>query len=602
MNIKLFFIFIIYSVINLPVHSQLDNKNTSQEKFDKANLLMKDNLYEFAKDIWLDLVKADSMNANINYRTGFCLLNTSLQKKDALKYFYKAISNVDPWYNPHEYTIKTAPMEVYYYLGKSFHLNYKLDSAIKYFNLFLKKAGKKHYLRTKADHDLKQCDIAKNNLANPKNYVLTNIGPQINSAYSEYSPVLTIDESALFFTSRRLRTDKKFITNKDIYNPSDGKHFEDVYVSYKNLKTNQWNTPELVAFSKSNSNQATISVTGDGQLLYIYRDDAGGNGDIYFSERNEMGFDKLTPLDVINSESWETHVTTSINGQTMYYVSDRDGGLGGRDIYRCVKLPNGAWSKSLNVGPPINTPFDEESPFLHPDGKTLYYSSNSKESMGGFDIFFSQIQNDGQWSFPINMGYPLNTVEDDLYFPISADGKRGFYASSHEGGYGEKDIYEITFESSESAPVAILKGYIDPGPNNEIPSGIVIWVTDITEGNDPLQYIPNKKNGSYVFSLIPCHEYLVEYMLKNKVFYETEFKLPCGLNYHEINKVIAIGGVSLETDSTFVETTEDNNSTNSSTQPSTTNNSNEKNQNTENNITDTENTYSPETRNAFERT
>ena len=150
----------------------------------------------------------------------------------------------------------------------------------------------------------------------------------------------------------------------------------------------------------------------------------------------------------------------------MYFVSDREGGYGGRDIYRLVKLPNGEWSQAYNIGPPINTPFDEDSPFLHPNGKTFYFSSNGEESMGGFDIFHSELNEDGKWTFPVNMGYPLNTVEDDLYFTTNADGKNGYYASSHEGGYGEKDIYKVLLEDKESEPLAILKGYIDPGPRS----------------------------------------------------------------------------------------------------------------------------------------
>ena len=289
-----------------------------------------------------------------------------------------------------------------------------------------------------------------------------------------------------------------------------------------------------------------MSVSADGQFLYFYKDDNQGNGDLYISERDDINYGSPRKLDAVNSDAWETHVTTSIDGNTMYFVSDRDGGYGGRDIYRLVKLPNGEWSQAFNIGPPINTPFDEDSPFLHPDGKTFYFSSNGEESMGGFDIFHSELNTEGKWTIPINMGYPLNTVEDDLYFTTNADGKNGYYASSHEGGYGEKDIYKVLLEDKESEPLAILKGYIDPGELDQIPAGIVIWVYDLTEGADNLlQYTPNRRNGSYVFSLIPCHEYLVEYTQNEDIFYTTEFKLPCESNYQEINKVITIGGIPL---------------------------------------------------------
>ena len=545
-----FLIFALTILITDSLYSQEESKDKSEfkEKFEAANSLMDDNFHEFAKEIWLELVKENPENANINYKTGYCLLKSANNKKDAFSYLNFAKNNVNERYFPLDYSLETAPIEVYYYLGKSFHLNYKPDSAIFYFNKFIESSGKKHFLKELVYHDIKQCEIAKKQLANPKNYTLENIGDIINSSYSDFSPVITADESMLFFTSRRLRTDTNQVSNRGIYSPQDGKHFEDVYVSYKNFKTNQWDTPELADFNRPNSNQATVSVSADGQFLYFYKDDNQGNGDIYISERDDINFYSPKKLAAVNSPAWETHVTTSIDGNKMYFVSDREGGYGGRDIYRLVKLPNGEWSQPLNVGPPINTPFDEDSPFLHPDGKTFYYSSNGEQSMGGFDIFHTELNEEGKWTTPINMGYPLNTVEDDLYFTTNADGKNGYYASSHEGGYGEKDIYKVLLgDDKPSEPLAILKGYIDPGSLPQIPAGIVIWVYDLTDGNEDLfqQYTPNRRNGSYVFSLIPCHEYLVEYTQNEEIFYSTEFTLPCESNYQEINKVITIGGIPL---------------------------------------------------------
>ena len=537
---------IFYSVV-FSQEEQEKSKVSFREKFEAANSLMEDNLYEFAKDIWLDLLIENVSNANINYKVGFCLLKSANDKKEAFKYLNIAKSDISNKYSPIDHTVTSSPVEVYYYLGKSFHLNYQPDSAISYFNKFIEQSGKKHFLREMVYHDIKQCEVAKKQLAKPKNYKLENMGEVINSSYSDFSPVITADESAIFFTSRRLRTDTNQVSNRGIYSPQDGKHFEDVYVSYKNFKTNQWDTPELADFNRPNSNQATVSVSADGQFLYFYKDDNQGNGDIYISERDDINYGSPKKLAAVNSDAWETHVTTSIDGNAMYFVSDRDGGYGGRDIYRLLRLPNGEWSEAFNIGPPINTPFDEDSPFLHPDGRTFYYSSNGEQSMGGFDIFHSELDEQGKWKSPVNMGYPLNTVEDDLYFTTNADGKNGYYASSHEGGYGEKDNYKVYLEEKESEPLAILRGYIDPGTLKQIPAGIMIFVYDLTSGDDIImQYSPNRRNGSYVFSLKPCHDYLVEYTQHDEIFYSTEFTLPCESNYQEINKVITIGGIPLE--------------------------------------------------------
>jgi hypothetical protein len=166
--------------------------------------------------------------------------------------------------------------------------------------------------------------------------------------------------------------------------------------------------------------------------------------------------------------------------------------------------------------------------------------------MGGFDIFYSMNIEGDKWSSPFNIGYPLNSVNDDIFFTTTADGQRGYFSSAKSGGVGEKDIYTIDLKRKEQPQVAILKGYIDAGSEGQIPDGIVIWVTDITEDGDPIEYKPNKRNGAYVFNLTPCHEYLVEYTRDEKTFYETEMKVPCGSGYQEINKVITLDGIALD--------------------------------------------------------
>src|SRR6185369_11165079 len=141
---------------------------------------------------------------------------------------------------------------------------------------------------------------------------------------------------------------------------------------------------------------------------------------------------------------WESHACLTNDGNTIYFVSDRPGGFGGRDIYRCVKLPNGAWSKALNVGPVINTEYDEDGGFMHPDGKTFFFASKGHKTMGGFDIMFSILDEDNKFTEPFNLWHPINTPDDDVFYTTSHDGKRAYFSSAKEGGYGEKDIYMIS--------------------------------------------------------------------------------------------------------------------------------------------------------------
>ncbi|CAG5084612.1 hypothetical protein [Parvicella tangerina] len=518
-----------------------------EEKFEAANLLMEDQLYTYAADVLESLVEEQPDNANVNYKLGYCLLHISNRRAEALPYLKKAEKGISKKYNPFSPMETASPFETHFYLARAYHLNEKLDDAIENFNAFLDDVKSKHVLYDKAELYIKQCNVAKQELADPKEYKIANIGEPINGPDEDFSPVVTLDEGAMYFTSRRLRPDS---SNIKFFSPQDGMHYEDVYVSYYDFKKEEWGDPEVIStISSPKSNQATISVSSDGQQLFIYKD-LNGNGEIYVAQNEGETFG--TPMsmgDEINTEYWETHATLSADGKTLYFVSDRPGGLGGRDIYRCKKLPNGQWSKALNLGAPINTPYDEDSPFLHPFGNVLYYSSNGENSIGGFDIYFAEEGTDEMgnvtWTNPQNMGYPLNTVDDDVFFTTNARGDQGYYSSAKKGGQGQKDIYTVSFKSVKDK-FAILKGYIDPGSAEKLPEGIIIYVYDLTSGGEPQQYSPNKRNGSYIFKLTPCNEYEVEYTMNDEPFYTTEFEVPCESNYQETNIVLNLDGVRLD--------------------------------------------------------
>lgn len=517
-----------------------------EEKFEAANMLMEDQLYAYAVDVLLSLVEEQPNNANVNYKLGYCLLHISNRRAEALPYLKKAENGISKKYNPFSPFEKAAPFETHFYLARAYHLNEKLDDAIQNFEGFLEDVKPKHVLYAQAELYIKQCNVAKQEMADPKEQKIWNVGEEINGPDEDFSPVVTLDEGAMYFTSRRLRPDSSNI--KD-FSPQDGMHYEDVYVSYYDFKGDKWGTPEVITtISSPKSNQATISVSSDGQQLFIYKD-MNGNGQIYVAQNEGETFGTPESLgDMVNTEYWETHATLSADGKTLYFVSDRPGGLGGRDIYRCKKLPNGQWSEALNLGAPINTPYDEESPFIHPFGDILYYSSNGENSIGGFDIYFAEESTDDlgnvSWTNPQNMGYPLNTVDDDVFFTTNARGDQGYYSSAKKGGFGQKDIYTVSFKSVKDK-FAILKGYIDPGVSGKLPEGIVIFVYDLTTGEDPLKYQPIVRNGSYIFELVPCHDYEVEYTLNDEPFYTTEFKVPCESDYQETNIVLNLDGIRL---------------------------------------------------------
>ncbi|MBT4774937.1 MAG: hypothetical protein HON99_04395 [Crocinitomicaceae bacterium] len=523
-------------------------KNSSfKERFEAANSLIDDQLYELSLPIWKSLVEEQPENGNVNYKYGFCLLKSNENRKDALPYLKKAQNFISKNYDPFDVSETNSPIESEFYLGKAYHHNYELDEAIKTFESFSTKIKKgKHILSKYIDVYINQCNNAKIEIENPKQFTIKHLSDSINTHFAEFSPVLTLDASAMFFTSRRVRPDS---SNLNLFSPENGKHYDDVYVSYKNPVTKEWGTPQLLEYiSRPRSNEATISVSGDGQILFIYRDE-----DLYYSEFDgeQYGRLKFIGKDMntdINTDAWETHATLSADGNTLYFVSDREGGLGGRDIYRAVRLPNGNWSKSLNIGPPINTKNDEDAPFFHPDGKTLFFSSNGETSMGGFDIFFTKMEGDNKWSTPVSMGYPLNSVDDDIFFVTNTEGNIGYFASAKEdGGSGGQDIYTVEMETVIDEPVAILKGYVVNTSGEPIPPNTYMLVSNLTEGGDPDNFSVRKRDGGYVMTLKPCNEYLVEYFADNNKFSEAQFLVPCeGSGYHEFGGTLDLGQISME--------------------------------------------------------
>ncbi|MFN3343836.1 MAG: hypothetical protein ACK40M_14155, partial [Flavobacteriales bacterium] len=515
------------------------------DRYDIATELMREKQYYQALRIWKTILEEKPENANYNFKAGVCYLNMNQDKTMALPHLEKAATKTSKNYNPFDFLEDKCPLDVYYYLGQAYHLNYQFDKAIESFNKFKDQASKKHIFMEDVDRHLSWANNAKSEIASPRqvNTQTVNLGPKINSSYNDYSPVLSLDENALYFTSRRLRTDS---SNIRAIIPDDGKYYEDIYVSFRNRETGEWGQAVIVdLFNKVRENEATISVSADGLRIYIYHDVAG-DGNIYFSDFVDTAFTEMEPIgDHVNSTSWETHITFTPDGNTAFFVSDRPGGMGGRDIYRITRLPNGKWSEPFNLGAPINTKYDEDAPFISADGRTIYFSSNSEKSMGGFDVFVSELNDDKLFTEPVPIGVPINSVDDDVFFITSADGKRGYFSSQRSDTYGEKDIYMIELDSTPLVNVAILKGFIRVPQGMVLPDGILIFVHDLTEGGEPTEYKPRPQDGSYVFVLTPCHEYMVDYQLDGVTFHQYQFQVPCESSYQSLEKVLMLDPVAM---------------------------------------------------------
>ncbi len=530
--------------------AQNNTAPTPPATFEDASRLMEEKLFGQAAAEWKELLAKDPDNANLNWKVGEAYMNSYNEKAKALP-FLEAAANKrgsrygglnTAGYDPFDPKERNAPPQVDYWLGKAYHLNGEFDKADEYYKKFIAEADAKNDYKPMAEHGLEQTANARTLMADPKPFKISNVGPVINSQYPDFSPVVSVDGNALFFTSRRIRPDS---SNVGIIDMVTGLPFENIYVSYKDRSGN-WQAPELLNINPPEGHLASVNVSADGQTLIIYKDD-NGDGNLYESKLvGEMWSDPVKMGSDINTKSWETHGALSADGNTFYFVSNRPGGYGGRDIYRVVKLPNGEWSKAQNIGGTINTKYEEDGVFIHPNGRTMYFSSTGHNSMGGFDIFSTEQQADGTWSTPVNIGYPLNTVDDDVFFVTTADGKRGYFSSDKIGGYGEKDIYFVDFPDEMGAEgLAVLKGFIIPPPGEQLSPTTILYVTDKKTG-EVKSYKPRQRDGVYVAILAPCNNYNLDYRVNDKTVHTEDIFVECESAYQEINKEVYLNPVSLE--------------------------------------------------------
>jgi outer membrane protein OmpA-like peptidoglycan-associated protein len=383
---------------------------------------------------YLRAQKFNPNNALLNAKIGECYLHSST-KQAALAYLQKS-QQLDA----------TAEPRLHYLLARALHLDGQWAAALKeYEQARPVAAGTTSDDLAVTTDDLAQrvreCHRGQQLQAKPIRVLIENAGPTLNSPMSDYAPLISADESVLLLTSRRTGS-----TGGQLDSEGDGM-LEDIYQS--DWTGTAWSPARnLGAPVNTTRHDATVGLSADGQHLLIYVEE--NEGDIYESNLAGSTWSKPKSLGSrVNTKYHESSACYSPDGKYLYFVSDRPGGRGGRDIYR---MELDARTPPQNLGSVINTPYDEEGVFMHPDGKTLYFSSKGQSSIGGYDIFKSTITATGQWSEPENLGWPINTPDDDVYFVMGASGQHAYYSTDLPGGLGGQDIYRITFLGPE--PVA----------------------------------------------------------------------------------------------------------------------------------------------------
>ncbi len=536
-------VFVLTIFSGLSVVAQKYDKDLFERNFYLAEGLVEKEDFNEALKLYLDLLKMDSTNCNISFKIGYCYLNTVLEKDKSIQYLRRATKEVFMDAQPENHLEKAAPVETYLYLAQAYHLNSRFQEALNVLDTL--KITVPNY-KTEFISDIDQLEeYCKNGIQlmkYPVKMFVTNLGAGINSEYDEHSPVFTADESTLIFTSKRAGStgDKK---------TEDGQYFEDIYISQKS-GDGKWNAPVSISSNiNTPGHEASIGLSVDGQELFIYKDESNmvneKDGNIYYSKID--GDVWRTPVKLgptINTKYNENHASLSADGMELYFTSDRPGGFGGMDIYIAKKLPNGEWGEAQNLGSTINTKEDEIGPFIHPDGVTLFFSSKSHFCMGGFDIFFSSKNEEGVWDQPTNIGYPINTPSDDVFYVPTPDGRRAYYASHKSGGIGRNDIYLITLPESEEKSLTVMSGLITMADGTP-PENVTITVTDIDTKEVIGIYTPNSKTGKYLFVLKSGKNYNVTIDAGNFLPFTENLYVKEGTAYQQIQRAVKLDPIIL---------------------------------------------------------
>ncbi len=469
-------------------------------KFEKAEGLFDTRVYTEAIVLYKEMEKDNPDLPILLFRIGVCLLNTPDGIEKSLEYLSKIDMTVYDSEN------------VEYYFARSLHLNSKYEEAIIYFEQFKKNKNADKDLKKLSETYIQNCKNGIELGKTPLQYQIKNVGAPINTINSEYAPIIVSDESQIFYTYRGTKSLgglQEPVTNP---NATLGEYYEDIYTSVKNAE-NQWTEPyALPAPINNDDNNASVCISGDGQQLFIFNSVPGDLGSISFTKLfgTEWTIPELVPGDV-NSDSWEGHIAISSDKRYMIFASERPGGLGGIDLYSAERI-NDIWGNVKNLGPEINTPLDEHGPFIHPSGQFFVFSSKGHNSVGGYDLYKCMRVNDTVWEKPENMGVPLNTPLDDVFYVISGDGAHGFYSSGKAGGFGGQDIY-MTQPSIIGVTIimAQVKGFVTL---NDQPVVADIKINYGDNGEKLGDYFTYASNGKYLVDLFAGEEYTITYTVE----------------------------------------------------------------------------------------
>jgi outer membrane protein OmpA-like peptidoglycan-associated protein/tetratricopeptide (TPR) repeat protein len=506
--ISAIFIFILFTTTVFSQQFEVSTKSKKAKKyFDKA---MDNYKIKETEEAEYNLLKA--IEEDPNFIEAWIMLAENyidMGKADKSIEAYKKSIELNPDFYPRNY-YNLARLELS--LGHYYNAKVHYEKFITYKN---DDPG----IKTKVNNDLKICDFGINAVKNPVPFNPQNLGQNINSENDEYSPALTVDEQTLVITVMRARDDETVGNNNKE---------EDFYLSRK--KDGLWTkSVKIEPPLNSHYNEGAQTITPDGKYMVFTacnRPDGYGSCDLYFAKK--VGDKWSTPVNLgpkVNSTTWDSQPSIAPDGKTIYFSSARGGGKGGMDIWKTMLAENGEWSVPVNLGDSINTKKNESSPFMHSDNQTLYFTSNGWLGLGGIDIFYTKKKDDASFSVPVNLGYPINTFNDEGFLIVNAKGNMAYYSSDRQGGFGGLDIY--SFELAEKIrPVAVtyLKGTVyDKNTKKKLSAKFEL--VDLATSEVVVVSYSDQITGEFMVSLPTEKNYALNVSKDGYLFYSENFTL-----------------------------------------------------------------------------
>jgi hypothetical protein len=483
----LFFIFLIpvFLLLGGAEVGFAQNTGPTKQEIDlmKADELFETTNYIQALEEYLKLEKKLPKDLQLKRRIGTCYLNIHDDKGKALIYLRDV-------FNTGKYDD-----ELLLEMGMACQYAYSFENAIIAYNMYREKVSSKKY--PLIDHYIETCENGKELIKKPVHVAFENLGKEVNTKFADYYPFVSKDEGALYFTSR---SEGCLGNTRSAF----GYFTSDIYVS--KVKNGQWTKAKNVGTPINTiEDEEIVGLTPDGKNMILYVDRQDYASDLLHAElQKNKNFGRPVAFNPpINTEGLELEGCYTADANTLYFVSVRKGGLGEADIYSSHRLPNGEWGVPQNLGPNINTTYKEGFPVISEDRQSLYFASQGHTSMGGFDIFKSKWNETKQeWGPAVNIGYPVNTPDDDMMYSLAGNGRDGYLSTWRKEGLGDLDIYKVTFLDVEQRLTALV-GNVKSGDSTKTTIEATISIIDLKTNQEIDSKDINKKTGRYIFIAEP---------------------------------------------------------------------------------------------------